>query len=376
VHEALPTVSADEEALAQAVTNLLDNAVKYSGQARRVIVRAFVKERHLAISVQDFGVGIKKEDTGRVFERFYRGGDELTRSVKGSGLGLTLVKEIVAAHHGTVHVDSEPGRGSTFTIRLPTSTSQESGVRERPARWFLIPESRFPIPFGAAMSRILIVEDEDAILLPLADNLRLEGYEVSTATDGRQGFALAQEKPHDLLILDIMLPGMDGFEICRKLRQAGVRIPILMLTAKSQEIDKVLGLELGADDYVTKPFSSRELLARVKALLRRTREPQPDIGLCTFGNVEVDFKKYEARKHGKPIFLTALEYSLLRCLIAHKGEVVSRDGVLDEVWGESVYVDPRTVDKHISSLRKKIEDDPDSPKHIVGVRGVGYRFAG
>jgi len=226
------------------------------------------------------------------------------------------------------------------------------------------------------MSRILIVEDEDAILLPLADNLRLEGYEVTTATDGRQGLTLGEEKRHDLIILDIMLPGMDGFDVCKKLRQAGSTIPILMLTAKSQEIDKVLGLELGADDYVTKPFSSRELLARVKALLRRAREPQPDIGLRAFGNVEVDFKKYEARKRGKPLYLTALEYSLLRCLITHKGEVVGRDAVLDEVWGESVYVDSRTVDKHISSLRKKIEDDPERPRHIVGVRGVGYRFAG
>ena len=226
------------------------------------------------------------------------------------------------------------------------------------------------------MNRILIVEDEDAILIPLADNLRLEGYDVTSATDGRQGLKLAEEKRHDLVILDIMLPGIDGFEICRRLRQAGVTTPILMLTAKSQEIDKVLGLELGADDYVTKPFSSRELLARVKALLRRSREPGPDVGTCVFGDVEVDFRKYEARCHGKPVFLTALEFSLLRCLIAHKGNVVARDAVLDEVWGENVYVDPRTVDKHISSLRKKIGDDADNPKHIVGVRGVGYRFAG
>ncbi len=226
------------------------------------------------------------------------------------------------------------------------------------------------------MDRILIVEDEDAILIPLADNLRLEGYDVTTATDGPRGLAAAEEKQHDLIILDVMLPGLDGFEICKRLRQASVTTPILMLTAKSQEIDKVLGLELGADDYVTKPFSSRELLARVKVLLRRGREPRPDLGTCAFGDVELDFKKYEARKHGKPIFLTALEYSLIRCLIAHKGEVVARDAVLDEVWGRNVYVDPRTVDKHISTLRKKIGDDPENPRHIVGVRGVGYRFAG
>ncbi len=226
------------------------------------------------------------------------------------------------------------------------------------------------------MGRILIVEDEDAILIPLADNLRLEGYEVTTAKDGSQGLALALEKQHDLVILDIMLPGIDGFEICKRLRRDAVTTPILILTAKSQEIDKVLGLELGADDYVTKPFSSRELLARVKVLLRRTREPKPDMGAFVFGDVELDFKKYEARKRGKPLYLTALEYSLIRCLIAHKGEVVGRDALLDEVWGENVYVDPRTVDKHVSTLRRKIEDDPDSPKHIVGVRGVGYKFGG
>lgn len=226
------------------------------------------------------------------------------------------------------------------------------------------------------MERILIIEDEEAILMPLSDNLKLEGYEVSSAKDGRQGFSLAKEKGHDLIILDIMLPGMDGFEVCRKLRQAGITIPIMMLTAKSQEIDKVLGLELGADDYVTKPFSSRELLARVKALLRRAREPQPEMDVLCFGNVEIDFRKYEAKKNGKPIYLTALEYSLLQCLIKHKDEVVHRDAVLDEVWGENVYVDPRTVDKHVSFLRKKIEDDPEKPRHIVGVRGVGYKFAG
>jgi len=226
------------------------------------------------------------------------------------------------------------------------------------------------------MERILIVEDEDAIAMPLADNLTIEGYEVSTAKDGRLGFSQAKEKRHDLIILDVMLPGMDGFEICKQLRQAGVTTPILMLTAKSQEIDKVLGLELGADDYVTKPFSSRELLARVKALLRRARQPGPDMGVCAFGNVEIDFKKYEAKKNGAPIYLTALEFSLLQCLIKHRDEVVHRDAVLNEVWGEHVHVDPRTVDKHVSSLRQKLEDDPEQPRHIVGVRGVGYRFGG
>jgi DNA-binding response OmpR family regulator len=226
------------------------------------------------------------------------------------------------------------------------------------------------------MAKILIVEDEEAILMALEDNLRLEGYEVESAIDGEKGFSLAKESSFDLIILDIMLPRMDGFEVCKLLRQAGIMIPILMLTAKSQEIDKVLGLELGADDYVTKPFSPRELLARVKALLRRSKQVQKGMDEYAFGDVNVDFKKYEIKKGGRPIFLTALEFSLLHFLVQNKGQVVTRDTILDEVWGRDVYIQPRTVDKHIAELRKKIEDDPSSPEYIVGVRGVGYKFAG
>lgn len=224
------------------------------------------------------------------------------------------------------------------------------------------------------MERILIIEDEESILMALEDNLRLEGYEVSSAKDGLLGLSMAKEKGYGLIILDIMLPKMDGFEVCKQLRQAGVITPILILTAKGQEIDKVLGLELGADDYVTKPFSSRELLARVKALLRRAKQPREGIDKYQFGDVEVDFIKYEVKKSRTPIPLTALEFSLLHFLIEHKDQVMSRDSILDEVWGDDVYVHPRTVDKHIALLRKKIEDKPSKPKYIIGVRGVGYKF--
>lgn len=224
------------------------------------------------------------------------------------------------------------------------------------------------------MEKILIIEDEESILMALADDLGLEGYEVASARDGLQGLSMAKEKAHDLIILDIMLPKMDGFEVCKQLRQAGVGTPILMLTAKSQEIDKVLGLELGADDYVTKPFSPRELLARVKAILRRVKGTQEQMDVYRFGDVEIDFKKYEVKKKGQPVYLTTLEFSLIGFLIKHKGQVLDRSAILDGVWGEDVYVLPKTVDTHIGHLRKKIEEDPANPKHIIGVRGVGYKF--
>lgn len=224
------------------------------------------------------------------------------------------------------------------------------------------------------MEKILIIEDEESILMALEDDLRVEGYEVSSAKDGLQGFSMAKEQGYDLIILDIMLPKMNGFEVCKQLRQNGITTPILMLTAKSQEIDKILGLELGADDYVTKPFSPRELLARVKAILRRVKQTQQGIDVYHFGNVEVDFKKYKAKKSGQPIYLTSLEFSLIHFLIENKGQVVSRDTILDNVWGDDVYVYPRAVDTHIAHLRKKIEDDPTNPKYIISVRGIGYKF--
>jgi len=224
------------------------------------------------------------------------------------------------------------------------------------------------------MEKILIIEDEESILMALTDDLGLEGYEVTSAKDGLQGLSMAKQKRYNLIILDIMLPKMDGFEVCKQLRQAGMGTPILMLTAKSQEIDKVLGLELGADDYVTKPFSPRELLARVKAILRRVKGAQEQMDAYRFGDVEIDFKKYEVKKKGQPVYLTSLEFSLIGFLIKHKGKAVDRTTILDEVWGRDVYVLPKTVDTHVGHLRKKLEDDPANPKHIIGVRGIGYKF--
>jgi two-component system alkaline phosphatase synthesis response regulator PhoP len=224
------------------------------------------------------------------------------------------------------------------------------------------------------MPKILIVEDEDSILMALEDDLSLEGYAVSGEPDGKRGLERAQKGGYDLIILDVMLPGVDGFEICKQLRAAGDTTPILMLTAKSQEVDKVLGLELGADDYVTKPFSPRELTARVKALLRRGKPVDSPLERVSFGDIEVDFKGYEVRKSGEAVELTAREFALLRLLVSHPGEVLRRDVILNEVWGDDWDVFPRTVDTHIANLRKKLEDDPADPKYIVNVRGVGYKF--
>ncbi|MFQ6108996.1 MAG: response regulator transcription factor [Candidatus Aminicenantales bacterium] len=223
--------------------------------------------------------------------------------------------------------------------------------------------------------KILIVEDEPGILRGLKDEFESQGYITCTAQDGEKGLTLAKQEKPDLIILDIMLPILDGYEVCKRLRMSGDTTPILMLTVKDKEIDKVLGLELGADDYVTKPFSLREVLARVRALLRRTDERTKNITAYSFGQIELDFKKYEAKKKGKKLDLTPLEFHMLKLLIQKKGEALSRDDFLDKIWGEdNTYVSFRTVDSHIANIRKKIEDDPSNPKHIISVRGVGYKF--
>jgi DNA-binding response OmpR family regulator len=225
------------------------------------------------------------------------------------------------------------------------------------------------------MPTILIIEDEEALLEGLSDNLIAEGYRVLKADCGKTGVTLATRQRPDLIILDVMLPDISGLVVCRELRAKALATPIIMLTAKSQELDRVLGLEIGADDYVTKPFSLRELIARIHARLRRPPTPAaPSVTHCRFGPVAIDFKKYEARKNGRPVELTALEFKLLRFLVEHSGEVLERDAILDAVWGKEVYVQPRTVDLHMAHLRKKLEADPANPQHLLGVRGVGYKF--
>ena len=223
--------------------------------------------------------------------------------------------------------------------------------------------------------QILVVEDEEDLRRGLADNPGREGYEVLTATTGEEAIDLTLRHAPHLVVLDVMLPGMSGLDVCRELRSKGIDAPIIMLTAKTEEIDRVVGLEIGADDYVTKPFSRAELLARIRARLRRLpKEPPSDLARYRFGDIDIDFEKLRATRDGRPLRLTRKEFEVLRFLIRYRGEVVSRDRLLDEVWGYDAYPTTRTVDTHILKLRKKIEKDPHAPEYILSVYGGGYTF--
>jgi two-component system alkaline phosphatase synthesis response regulator PhoP len=224
------------------------------------------------------------------------------------------------------------------------------------------------------MKTILIIEDDIATLKGLEETLRRENYNVICSEDGEEGFKKAVNENIDLLILDLILPSKNGIDICKDLRTQGINVPILMLTSKIEELDKVLGLEIGADDYVTKPFSIRELLARIKALLRRKADLVKDIEEYSFDNIHIDFKKMLVLKNEREINLSVTELNILKYFIQHKGEVISRDKLLDDIWGYEVFPTTRTVDNYILSLRKHLEDNPHSPKHIITVHKAGYKF--
>ncbi|HLL99459.1 MAG TPA: response regulator transcription factor [Pyrinomonadaceae bacterium] len=225
--------------------------------------------------------------------------------------------------------------------------------------------------------KVLLVEDEEGLILTLTDRLRSENFVVSHAKDGEAGLALALSGDFDLIILDVMLPKKNGFDVCRDLRRKGIETPVLMLTAKGETIDKVLGLKLGADDYLTKPFEVLELLARIEALLRRAPKMQngsssPDA--FRFGAVSIDFKRAEVRRENEPVELSAMEFKLLQFLIENRGAVHSRDKLLDEVWGYDAMPSTRTVDVHVAWLRQKLEENPKYPQYIQTVHGLGYKF--
>jgi DNA-binding response OmpR family regulator len=223
------------------------------------------------------------------------------------------------------------------------------------------------------MSRILIVEDEPGIAFALESDLQTEGYDVTLVSDGVEAMRRARAESFDLILLDVMLPHKDGFEVCRELRRGGLTTPIIMLTARTQEAEKVLGLDVGADDYVTKPFSPRELRARIRAIFRRGAT---DGEVHRFGRCELDMARFELRREGRRLEATHTEIKLLAAFIRGRGRVLTRESLLDQVWGSGVYVTDRVVDNHVVALRKKIEDNPAMPKYLISIRGVGYRFDG
>ena len=230
---------------------------------------------------------------------------------------------------------------------------------------------------GTPPRRILLVEDEPSLVLTLTDRLVAEGYQVENARDGDAGVAMAVADSFDLILLDIMLPGKDGFEVCRELRQRGIEVPVVMLTARGQVVDRVVGLKLGADDYVTKPFEMIELLARMEALFRRSRTAgSSSAGTYAFGDVRVDFRRGEVFRDGEPVPLSALEFKLLTYFIQHRGALLSRNELLDKVWGYDAMPTTRTVDVHVASLRQKLERNPSRPEFIHTAHRRGYRFAG
>jgi DNA-binding response OmpR family regulator len=226
------------------------------------------------------------------------------------------------------------------------------------------------------MEKILVIEDEKNMVTGLRFNLEAAGYTVLAAYDGEEGYTLALEEQPDLVLLDLMLPKRSGYDVCRSLKQEMPQLPIVMLTARSQEADVVLGLDLGADDYVTKPFSVLELMARIKSVLRRTRTAATISDKYQFGDLEIDFRKYESRRNGKLLDLSPREYEILKFFIEKQGEIISREDLLNAVWGYESYPNTRTVDTHIAKLRQKIEDRPDDPKHIITIHGIGYKFLG
>src|SRR5690349_5187507 len=226
------------------------------------------------------------------------------------------------------------------------------------------------------MKRILLIEDEPGLVLTLSDRLSKEGFAVESARDGESGFARAATEAFDLILLDVMLPRKNGFDVCRDLRQLGNQMPVLMLTARGQVVDKVVGLKLGADDYLTKPFEMIELLARIEALLRRVPSAAPSTEIYQFGPVRVDFRKAEVTRDGQMVELSAREFGLLRYFIEHRESAITRDALLNEVWGYNAMPSTRTVDVHVAWLRQKLEPNPRHPQYILTVHGLGYKFVG
>ena len=249
--------------------------------------------------------------------------------------------------------------------RKAVQTSPQQGRASQPEK-----------PMSEQATTILIIEDEPNMVAGLRDNFEYEGYKVLSASNGVEGLERALAVAPDLVLLDVMMPRMSGLEVCKQLKAKRPAVPIIMLTARGQELDKVVGLELGADDYVTKPFSIRELLARVKAVLRRSQVVAKQVNCYSFGECEVDLRRCRVTRQGVPVDLSSTEFELLKYFIAHPGDIISRERLLKEVWGYGSVPSTRTVDTHIVHLRQKLENDPEQPQYFLTVHGTGYRFVG
>ena len=333
----------DPEALTQAILNLLGNAMKYSGDARHIEMRIGTRDGEAFVDVVDHGIGIPRDDQSRIFERFHRVQSAETAGIAGTGLGLAA------------------GAACRRSASRPHRRRQQPGPRQH----VLGPHSLA----GAGMTKVLVVEDDPGILRTVADNLRFDNTKSSRRWTAKRRTRCSSIEQPDLIVLDLMLPRMSGLELCRRLRTEDVQVPVLMLTARSEEADRVLGLDLGADDYVTKPFSVPELMARIRALLRRASSAPALPATLKFGQVEVDFRRHVALRGGQPVEMTRKEFALLRFLASREDIVVTRDELLNKVWGFEAYPVTRTVDNHIAGLRAKLEADPARPgPHSDGAR--------
>ena len=370
----VPPMRVDREAMARSLLNLVNNALKYSQDRKFIGVNLYRDNGSVKLEVVDQGIGIPHQEQQKIFEKFYRVGDPLVHNTKGSGLGLSLVRHIVQAHGGEVAVDSAPGQGSKFTIVLPVKNRATAAAAARATCSAAVGSKVWQE--ATDMTRILIVEDEPNMVAGLRDNFEFEGYDVITAPDGVAGLERALKEAPDLVILDVMMPRMSGLDVCKQLKAKRPSMPIIMLTARGQEVDKVVGLELGADDYVTKPFSIRELLARVKAVLRRAKTVPKEQERYSFGDVEVNLKSCQVSRSGKALDFSSKEFELLKYFLCHPGETLSRDRLLEDVWGYDRFPTTRTVDAHIVRLRQKVEPKPEEPRFILTVHGRATSSSG
>ena len=419
-------LAADRRQLVSALANLLDNALTYSDPGSVVRVRSEPTENGVELAVIDHGIGIPARDLERIFERFYRVDRARSRETGGTGLGLAVVRHVATNHGGDVVVSSREGEGSSFTLRLPVRrptegvsrlgvdpvaaeapaagvTSVAGGVR-RPERGRVPAVAAQgasvtgPAPAAANGMRrseqplVLVVDDEPSFVDALAVGLAREGFGVEVASDGAQALERFGACRPDVVLLDVMLPVLSGVDVCRRLR-ATSRVPIIMVSARSSEIDMVVGLEIGADDYVTKPYRLRELVARIRAVLRRANgdgdepgtEPpappnppplaeRPTRRLAAAG-VTVDLDRREVHVDGRPVTMARKEFELLAVLAANAGRVLTREQLIELVWGLDYVGDTKTLDVHVKRLRAKVEPDAAHPVRLLTVRGVGYKFA-